>query len=94
VVCERGGSCVADTRGVGAAIMVHVELLVHVVGSVVGGEEGGRGVVGHVVVRGVRCRAVEALVPRLAFTLVRMNAVRFQLAVGRIAGSISHSILR
>lgn len=95
LVVGKGGGCgIAHTGRVGAAIMVHVKLLLHVVVSgVVCSKERGGGLVGQVAVGVVWCGPVDALVARVAFSLVGVDAVvGIQLAVGRVAGSIRHGV--
>ena len=95
LVVGKGGGCgIAHTGRVGAAIVVHVKLLLHVVVSgVVRGKERGSGLVGQVAVGVVGCGPVDALVARVALSLVGVDAgVGIQLAVCRVAGSIRHGI--
>lgn len=93
VIGERGGSGVPNTRRV-AAILMHVELLLHVVvgPGVVCGEEVGGDLVGQVGGR-VRRGSVEALIACIALSLVGMGAVGIQLGVGGVARGVSHANL-
>lgn len=96
LVVGKGGGCgIAHTGRIGAAIVVHVKLLLHVVVSgVVRGKERSGGLVGQVAVGVVWCGPVDALVARVALSLVGVDAVvGIQLAIGRVAGSIRHGYL-
>jgi hypothetical protein len=91
VVGKSGSSSVSHTRCI-AAILVHVELLLHVVvgSGVVCGKEVCSDLVGQVRV-GVGRGPVEALVASVALSLVSMGVVGVQLGVGRVASSIRHA---
>lgn len=89
MIGQRGGSSVSNAGSV-AAILVHVELLLHVVSSgVVCGKEVGGDLVCEIRVR-IRGRTVEALIACVALPLVGMGVVRVQLGVGGVASSIGH----
>jgi hypothetical protein len=91
VVGEGGSGSVSHTRRV-AAILVHVELLLHVVvgPGVVCGKEVGSDLIGQIRV-GVGCGSVETLVASIALSLVGMGVMGIQLGVGRIASRICHA---
>jgi hypothetical protein len=93
VVGEGGSSSVSHTRCI-AAILVHVELLLHVVvgPGVVCGKEVCSDLVSQVRV-GVGRGPVETLVASVALSLVSMGVVGVQLGVGRVASGIRHANL-
>lgn len=89
MIGKRGSSSVSNAGSV-AAILVYVELLLHVVSSsVVCSKEVGGDLVGEIRVC-IWGRAVETLIACVALPLVGMSVVRVQLGVGEVASSVGH----